>query len=97
MLAESDFTKLAELASRRNWNAPRNESWLVPWELRSVDDYGELAGQWLIVSPEFEEEIAGPFATREECVKRIAEIEQGIAEDHADPYPDRIYPEAEMN
>lgn len=70
----------------------------VPWQL--ADDpgtYGDKAGWWLVVSPDFEDEIAGPFATREECDRIIAELEQGRAEAAADPYPERVYPEAEMN
>lgn len=70
----------------------------VPWQL--ADDpktYGDQAGWWLVVSPDYQEEIAGPFATREECDKAIENLNTARAEAHADPYPDRIFPECKMN
>lgn len=75
--------------------APAN---FVPWQLANDPaTYGDKAGWWLVVSPDFEDEIAGPVATREECDRIINELEQGRAEAAADPYPERMYPEVGMN
>lgn len=91
MLSEMDCKELSAI------EAPQAGAGFIPWELRSAEDYGDLAGQWLVVRPDFEEEIAGPFATRADCLFAIADLETARAEAHADPYPNRTWPEAEMN
>ena len=70
----------------------------VPWQLANdADTYGDQAGWWIVVSPDFEDELSPPFATLEECQREIERLNTAKAEAHADPYPDRQFPEDPMN
>jgi len=77
---------------------PKNTPNFVPWQLADDKEaYGDQAAWWIVVSPDFEEEHSEPFATLEECKAEIENLETARAEAHADPYPDRQFPEDPMN
>jgi hypothetical protein len=86
-MSESDWA-----AVRVYWNAKSaihrfTRQW-ISWRLR--------AG-WMVISPDLEETAAGPFETLDKCEHAIEDLEIARAERLSDPYPDRLYPEAEMN
>lgn len=57
------------------------ESRYIPYRIT----HGKMAGRWIGVDPEFEEEVTEPFVTLQECQSVVSEFEQKRAESAADP------------
>ena len=53
------------------------QEWNDGAPIRSRTGYGPKAGWWLVVSDDLEDELAGPFPTREQAQAYILEDEGG--------------------
>ncbi len=47
---------------------------MIPWQLEGEQNYGALAGWWIVVSDDGEEELSGPVPTKEKAEELIARI-----------------------
>lgn len=90
-LNNGDWDCASEMIAKRRISDPTAKH--VPYCIT----HGMFVLCFITVDPDFQEEVGDLFAEKKDCEEYIAQLAEARAEAHADPYPDRQYPEAEMN